>query len=68
MTPNEQQRMARSIEELSTRIAVVADKHIIAQGSAAEVMAQPHPFIKEFFLGERGLRASALLHAAPKTG
>jgi len=54
--------------ELSTRIAVVADKHIIAQGSAAEVMAQPHPFIKEFFLGERGLRASALLHAAPKTG
>ena len=47
--------------ELSTRIAVVADKHIVAQGSAAQVMAQPHPFIKEFFLGERGLRASTLL-------
>jgi hypothetical protein len=28
-------------------------------------MAQPHPFIKEFFLGERGLRASALLHTTP---
>jgi phospholipid/cholesterol/gamma-HCH transport system ATP-binding protein len=49
--------------ELSTRIAVVADRHIVASGSAAEVMAQPHPFIKEFFLGERGRRASALLDA-----
>jgi phospholipid/cholesterol/gamma-HCH transport system ATP-binding protein len=47
--------------ELSTRIAVVADRHIVADGTAAEVMAQPHPFIKEFFLGERGRRASALL-------
>lgn len=54
--------------ELSTRIAVVADKHIVAQGSAAEVMAHPHPFIKEFFLGERGLRAAALLHNTPKAG
>jgi len=40
---------------------VVADRHIVADGSAAEVMAQPHPFIREFFLGERGRRASALL-------
>ena len=47
--------------ELSTRIAVVADRHIVADGTAAEVMAQPHPFIREFFLGERGRRASALL-------
>ncbi len=47
--------------ELSTRIAVVADRHIAAIGNAAHVMAQQHPFIKEFFLGGRGLRASALL-------
>ena len=52
--------------ELSTRIAVVADRHIVAEGSAAHVMAQPHPFIKEFFLGERGLRASVLLQPARK--
>lgn len=51
--------------ELSTRIAVVADRHIVADGSAAHVMAQPHPFIKEFFLGGRGLRASALLNPEP---
>lgn len=54
--------------ELSTRIAVVADKHIVADGTAAQVMAQPHPFIKEFFLGERGRRASALLQDHPKAG
>ncbi|MFZ4623428.1 MAG: ABC transporter ATP-binding protein [Rhodoferax sp.] len=54
--------------ELSTRIAVVADKHIVAQGTAAFVMAQPHPFIKEYFLGERGLRASALLQTSPSAG
>jgi len=54
--------------ELSTRIAVVADKHIVAEGSAAHVMAQPHPFIKEYFLGERGRRASALLQEPPKAG
>jgi len=52
--------------ELSTRIAVVADRHIVAEGSAAHVMAQPHPFIKEYFLGERGKRASALLQPKPQ--
>jgi len=51
--------------ELSTRIAVVADRHIVADGSAAQVMANSHPFIKEFFLGERGRRASALLPPLP---
>jgi len=50
--------------ELSTRIAVVADKHIVISGTAANVMAYRHPFIEEFFLGERGRRASALLQAA----
>ena len=48
--------------ELSTRIAVVADKHIIVSGSPREVMAHDHPFIHDFFLGERGQRAVALLH------
>ncbi|WP_198674688.1 ABC transporter ATP-binding protein [Rhodoferax ferrireducens] len=52
--------------ELSTRIAVVADKRIIVSGTPAEVMAFKHPFIQDFFLGERGQRASALLHAQPQ--
>ena len=48
--------------ELSTRIAVVAEKRVIVSGTAREVMAYPHPFIKDFFLGERGQRATALLN------
>ena len=47
--------------ELSTRIAVVAEKKVIVSGTAREVMAYPHPFIHDFFLGERGQRATALL-------
>jgi phospholipid/cholesterol/gamma-HCH transport system ATP-binding protein len=42
---------------LSTRIAVLADKHVIAFGTAPEVLAVKHPFIEDFFGGERGRRA-----------
>ncbi|MDO8250518.1 MAG: ATP-binding cassette domain-containing protein [Rhodoferax sp.] len=52
--------------ELSTRIAVVADKRIIVSGAPADVMAFKHPFIHDFYLGERGQRAAALLHAPPQ--
>ena len=48
--------------ELSTRIAVLADKKVIINGSPQEVVAFEHPFIHEFFLGQRGQRAMALLH------
>ncbi len=53
--------------ELSTRIAVVADKHILVSGTPQEVMAYPHPFIHDFFLGERGRRAMALLRDHPQS-
>lgn len=52
--------------ELSTRIAVVADKRIIVCAAPEEVMAYAHPFIQDFFLGERGQRASALLRERPQ--
>jgi phospholipid/cholesterol/gamma-HCH transport system ATP-binding protein len=42
---------------LSTRIAVLADKHIIALGTTSEVIQCQHPFIQEYFLGARGKRA-----------
>ena len=51
-----------TIFALSTKIAVLADKHVIAYGTAEEVLAVDHPFIKEFFLGLRGKRALAGLH------
>lgn len=46
---------------LSTQIAVLADKHVIAMGPPQEVIALPHPFIQHFFLGERGQRALEVL-------
>ncbi|RDI29326.1 ABC transporter ATP-binding protein [Pseudacidovorax intermedius] len=47
--------------DLSTRIAVLADQRVIALGSAREVMAVDHPFIREYFLGGRGHRAALAL-------
>ena len=46
---------------LSTRIAVLAEKHVIAIGPTREVIEVDHPFIKQFFLGDRGKRALAVL-------
>ena len=48
-----------TIFALSTKIAVLADKHLIAYGTPQEVIAVDHPFIREFFLGMRGKRALA---------
>lgn len=42
---------------LASKIAVLADKRVIALGAPAEVIRVRHPFIEEFFLGERGRRA-----------
>ncbi|MCG2586600.1 ABC transporter ATP-binding protein [Massilia sp. TS11] len=46
---------------LSTRIAVLAEKHVIAIGPTRDVIQVDHPFIDQFFLGERGRRALAVL-------
>jgi phospholipid/cholesterol/gamma-HCH transport system ATP-binding protein len=46
---------------LSSRIAVVAEKHVIAVGPTRDVLEVDHPFIKQFFLGERGQRALEVL-------
>jgi phospholipid/cholesterol/gamma-HCH transport system ATP-binding protein len=46
---------------LSTRIAVLADKQVIAIGPTCDVLKVDHPFIKQFFLGPRGQRALEVL-------
>jgi phospholipid/cholesterol/gamma-HCH transport system ATP-binding protein len=51
--------------ELSTRIAVLADQKVIVSGPPKDVIAFPHPFIHDFFLGERGQRAMELLREYP---
>ncbi|RBA24943.1 phospholipid/cholesterol/gamma-HCH transport system ATP-binding protein [Herminiimonas fonticola] len=49
---------------LSSRVAVLADKHIIAYCKPENVVEFKHPFIETFFRGERGLRA---IEAMPDT-
>jgi len=46
---------------LSSRIAVLAEKHVLAVGPSCDVLQVQHPFIQHFFLGPRGLRALEVL-------
>lgn len=46
-----------TILALSTQIAVLAEKRVVAKGTLREVLAMRHSFIDEFFLGTRGRRA-----------
>jgi phospholipid/cholesterol/gamma-HCH transport system ATP-binding protein len=46
---------------LSSRIAVLADKQVIAIGPTEDILEVDHPFIKQFFLGPRGQRALEVL-------
>jgi phospholipid/cholesterol/gamma-HCH transport system ATP-binding protein len=50
---------------LSTRIAVLADRQVIAYGRPNDVIAVRHPFIEQFFLGARGQRALEVLGTTP---
>jgi len=46
-----------TLNELSTRVAVLADQHIIACGPLEEVRGLQHRFVQNFFGGDRGRRA-----------
>jgi len=54
-----------TLYELSTRIAVLADQKVIVTGPPKDVIAFQHPFVHDFFLGERGQRAMELLREYP---
>ncbi len=51
--------------ELSTRIAVLADRRVVIAAAPKDVIAYHHPFILDFFLGPRGQRAMELLREYP---
>ncbi|MDE2146027.1 MAG: ATP-binding cassette domain-containing protein [Burkholderiales bacterium] len=38
---------------LADRVAVLADRHVVAIGPLAEVAPLPHPFVRSFFLGHQ---------------
>ena len=42
---------------LSTRVAVLCEQRLVVVGTLDEVVAHDHPFICNFFMGERGRRA-----------
>ncbi len=44
---------------------MLADQRVIVSGPPREVIAFQHPFIHDFFLGERGQRAMELLREYP---
>jgi phospholipid/cholesterol/gamma-HCH transport system ATP-binding protein len=47
-----------SLHAICDRVAVIADRKIVATGTIAELERSDHPWIKQYFLGPRG-RASA---------
>ncbi|MDV6345275.1 ABC transporter ATP-binding protein [Nitrosomonas sp. Is37] len=46
-----------TLAAISTRVAVLADQRLVALGKLADIIKIDHPFIKDFFLGERGRNA-----------
>lgn len=46
-----------TVATLATRVAVLAEQHILAYGTVDEIMRLEHPFIRNFFHSERGKRA-----------
>jgi len=58
-----------TLYEICDRVAVIADKRIIAVGTIPELIATGHPWIEEYFGGPRGRAAGAAqaAHAAHPT-
>ena len=54
-----------TIVALSHRIAVLAEQRVLVHGPLAEVIKVEHPFVQNFFLGERGQRAMSGVAAPP---
>ena len=50
------------------RVAVLADKKVIAVGTIDELLALDHPWIQEYFNGPRGRAALAAKDRPPKAG
>lgn len=51
-----------TLAALATRVAVLAEQHILAYGTIDEIMCLDHPFIRNFFHSERSQRALAHAH------
>jgi phospholipid/cholesterol/gamma-HCH transport system ATP-binding protein len=56
-----------SLYTITDEVAVLADKHVVAQAPVRELEHFDHPWIREYFLGKRG-RASAEARADAAAG
>jgi phospholipid/cholesterol/gamma-HCH transport system ATP-binding protein len=56
-----------SVYTICDRVAVVADKKVVATGTPQEMEHSSHPWIQEYFLGPRG-RAAAKGKTRPRPG
>ena len=56
-----------SVYTICDRVAVIADKKVVATGTPQEMEQSSHPWIQEYFLGPRG-RAAAKGKARPHSG
>ena len=48
-----------TLYEICDRVAVLADKQVIATGTIPELLALDHPWIQEYFNGPRGRAAQS---------
>jgi phospholipid/cholesterol/gamma-HCH transport system ATP-binding protein len=55
-----------TLYEICDRVAVIADKQVIAIGTIPELLASDHPWIQEYFNGPRGRAAKASQDRADK--
>ena len=53
-----------TLYEICDRVAVLADKRVIAVGTIPELLQIDHPWIQEYFNGPRGRAADAARHRA----
>ncbi len=53
-----------TLYEICDRVAVIADRKVIAVGTIPELLATDHPWIQEYFNGPRGRAAATAQHKA----
>ena len=53
-----------TLHTICDRVAVLADKKVVAVGTIPELLSLDHPWIQEYFNGPRG-RAAAVSHKEP---
>jgi phospholipid/cholesterol/gamma-HCH transport system ATP-binding protein len=55
-----------TLYEITDRVAVIADKKVVAVGPVQQLEKSDHPWIREYFLGPRGRAAAAAVAAERK--